>query len=35
MTIPDLLEKIERWSLFYRTEIIWWTIGFIIGAILF
>jgi hypothetical protein len=27
-------EKFEIWSLYYRQEIVWFTIGFIIGFIL-
>ena len=30
-----LKEKFEIWSLYYRTEIIYFIIGFITGAILF
>ncbi len=35
MTIPDMISKIQNWSLYYRTEIVWFTIGFIFGAIIF
>ena len=28
------LEKIKVWSLYYRSEIIWFVIGFVIGAII-
>ena len=35
MTIPDMITKVQNWSLYYRTEIIWCTIGLIVGAILF
>ena len=28
-----LKEKFKVWSLYYRQEIIWFTIGFILGAI--
>ena len=31
--MSDLKDKIRVWSLYYRTEIIWFVIGFIIGAI--
>jgi len=29
-----LLEKLNRWSLYYRTEIVWFIIGFIVGGII-
>ena len=35
MTIPDIISKIQIWSLHYRTEIVWCTIGFIVGSIIF
>ena len=28
------LEKLKVWSLYYRQEIVWFTIGFIVGAII-
>ena len=28
------IEKIKVWSLYYRSEIIWFVIGFVIGAII-
>ena len=34
LSMSDLKDKIRVWSLYYRTEIIWFVIGFIIGAIL-
>jgi len=32
--IKKYIEKWEIWSLYYRTEIVWFIIGFIVGAIL-
>jgi len=32
--MKTLIEKINRWSLYYRTEINWFVIGFIVGAII-
>ena len=32
--LKKLLSKINVWSLYYRTEIVWFSIGFIIGAII-
>tara|TARA_Y100000593_G_scaffold84198_1_gene159305 strand:- start:294 stop:395 length:102 start_codon:yes stop_codon:yes gene_type:complete len=32
--MKTLIEKINRWSLYYRTEINWFVIGFIVGVIL-
>jgi len=29
-----ILQKINVWSLYYRTEIVWFAIGFIVGVIL-
>jgi len=29
-----MIRKIDVWSLYYRTEIVWFIFGFIIGAIL-
>ncbi len=29
-----LIRKLNTWSLYYRTEIVWFVIGFIIGGIL-
>ena len=32
--IEKIKSKFQVWSLYYRTEIIWFTIGFIIGALI-
>jgi hypothetical protein len=32
--IKKMFKKIDIWSLYYRTEIVWFIFGFIIGAIL-
>ena len=32
--IKRKLNKINTWSLYYRTEIVWFAIGFIVGAVL-
>ena len=29
-----LIRKLNTWSLYYRTEIVWFIIGFIVGVIL-
>jgi len=29
-----MIDKFKVWSLYYRAEIVWFIIGFIIGAIL-
>tara|TARA_X000001382_G_scaffold98996_1_gene73402 strand:+ start:601 stop:711 length:111 start_codon:yes stop_codon:yes gene_type:complete len=34
ITLPDLIEKWQVWSLHYRTEIVWFVFGFLVGAIL-
>jgi hypothetical protein len=31
--MSKILQKINTWSLYYRTEIVWFIIGFIVGAI--
>ena len=33
--IEKFKEKFQIWSLYYRTEIVFFIIGFIVGAILF
>jgi len=32
--IKKLKQKWEIWSLYYRQEIVWFIVGFVIGAIL-
>jgi hypothetical protein len=32
--IKQIIRKIDTWSLYYRTEIIWFAIGFMIGLVL-
>jgi len=32
--IKKLINRFNVWSLYYRTEIVWFVIGFIIGVIL-
>ena len=32
--IKKYIQKWEVWSLYYRTEIVWFIVGFIVGAIL-
>ena len=32
--MKKFLEKLEIWSLYYRTEIIWFIAGFVTGAII-
>ena len=32
--IKKYKEKFEFWSLYYRTEIIWFVVGFVVGAII-
>jgi len=32
--IKKYIQKWEIWSLYYRTEIVWFIVGFIVGAIL-
>ena len=34
MDIKQIIRKIDTWSLYYRTEIIWFAVGFIIGIII-
>jgi len=34
MDIKQIIGKINVWSLYYRQEIVWCIIGFIIGAII-
>ena len=34
MKAKKIKEKLEVWSLYYRQEIIWFVIGFILGAII-
>ncbi len=30
-----MLDKLKVWSLYYRTEIVFFLVGFIVGAIIF
>jgi|GEM_PF-3787578 len=32
--IKQIIRKIDTWSLYYRTEIIWFAIGLIVGALI-
>ena len=32
--MKKIIDKINAWSLYYRTEIVWFAIGFIVGIIL-
>jgi len=32
--LKRILNKINVWSLYYRQEIVWFIVGFIVGAIL-
>ena len=32
--IDKIIRKIDTWSLYYRTEIVWFAIGFIIGILI-
>ena len=32
--MKKIKEKLEFWSLYHRTEIVWFVVGFIVGAIL-
>ena len=32
--LDDIKAEIQIWSLYYRTEIVWFIIGFIIGALI-
>ena len=32
--IDTVIKKIDTWSLYYRTEIVWFAIGFIVGLVL-
>ena len=34
MDIKQIIRKINTWSLYYRTEIVWFAIGFMIGLVL-
>jgi len=34
MNLNKLKEEFSVWSLYYRQEIIWFVVGFIIGALL-
>ncbi len=34
MDIKQIIRKVEVWSLYYRQEIVWCIIGFIVGAII-
>ena len=34
MDIKQIIKKVEVLSLYYRTEIVWFSVGFIIGLIL-
>ena len=34
MKAKKIKEKLEFWSLYYRQEIVWFVIGFILGAII-
>jgi|TARA_B100000963_G_scaffold241608_1_gene211383 hypothetical protein len=32
--MKKIKEKLEFWSLYYRTEIVWFVAGFLVGVIL-
>jgi len=32
--MKKILRRVNTWSLYYRTEIVWFVIGFIMGGIL-
>ena len=32
--MKKIIDKINAWSLYYRTEIVWFAIGFIVGIII-
>jgi len=32
--MKKIIDKLNTWSLYYRTEIVWFGIGFIVGVIL-
>tara|TARA_B100000214_G_C23552018_1_gene438865 strand:- start:110 stop:211 length:102 start_codon:yes stop_codon:yes gene_type:complete len=32
--MKKIKEKIEFWSIYYRQELIWFSLGFILGAII-
>jgi len=32
--IKKIISKINIWSLYYRTEIVWFAVGFIVGVII-
>ena len=34
MDIKQIIKKIDVWSLYYRTEIIWFIGGFVVGLVL-
>ena len=34
MDIKQVIRKIDTWSLYYRAEIVWFAVGFMIGLIL-
>jgi len=34
MDIKQIIRKIDTWSLYYRTEIVWFAIGLMIGLVL-
>ena len=34
MDIKQIIKKIDVWSLYYRTEIIWFIVGFVVGLVL-
>ena len=34
MDIKQIIRKINTWFLYYRTEIVWFAIGFMIGLVL-
>ena len=33
MDIKQIISKINVWSLYYRTEIIWFIVGFVVGLV--
>ena len=34
MDIKQIIGKVNVWSLYYRAEIVWFAVGFIVGAII-
>jgi len=34
MDVKQIIRKIDVWSLYYRTEIIWFIVGFVVGLVL-